>query len=249
MNQTASGTMIAVVDDDDLFRESISANLQDADFDVVPCGSGQELLDALAAGTKPDIILLDWKMPGMNGIDVLHKLRADQVDIPVIFLTVLGEQIYEEAALTGGAVDFVEKSRSFSIVLKRIRMILAGRKSAPATGEAATGGEAAANGEGHGHLTLNERSKRALWREKPVDLTLTEYNVVVRLVQNAGEDVSYRELYDQVHGRNFLAGEGETGVRANVRALIKRIRAKFKAVDPDFDQIANYPSFGYRWDV
>ncbi len=65
----------------------------------------------------PDIILLDWKMPHMTGIEVLRELRQRQVEVPVVFLTVLSDQFYEEAGLIEGAVDFVEKSRGFAILL------------------------------------------------------------------------------------------------------------------------------------
>ena len=74
-------------------------------------------------------------MPKMDGIDVLRQLRASGIEVPVIFLTVLSDQIYEEAALAGGAVDFVEKSRSLPILLKRMQLILGGRKTGPDEGE------------------------------------------------------------------------------------------------------------------
>ena len=67
------------------------------------------------------------------------------------------------------------------------------------------------------------------------------------MLATSGRDLSYREIYDALRGENFIAGEGPDGYRANVRALIKRIREKFLAVDPDFAAIANYPGFGYRW--
>jgi two-component system response regulator ChvI len=78
-------------------------------------------------------------------------------------------------------------------------------------------------------------------------LTLTEFNILSRLARKADEDVSYRELYDLVHGKDFLAGRGAGGYRGNVRTFIKRIRKKFRAIDPDFDHIRNYAGFGYRW--
>lgn len=240
---SAENSHIAVVDDDDLFRESIGANLEDAGFNVMSYADGASFLDASQSPPAPDVVLLDWKMPELNGIDVLKALRARGSRTPVVFLTVLGQQIYEEAALAGGAVDFIEKSRSFSIVLRRIKMILDGVKTS-AVGASAEQTDVKTIGP----LELNFRSQRAQWRGRPIALTLTEFRIVARLVANEGEDVSYRELYDQVHGRNFMAGDGEQGVRANVRALIKRIRAKFREADEDFEQIANYPSFGYRWE-
>ncbi|HLW28926.1 MAG TPA: helix-turn-helix domain-containing protein, partial [Kiloniellales bacterium] len=65
--------------------------------------------------------------------------------------------------------------------------------------------------------------------------------------ERAGQDVTYRELYDLVHGRGFVAGSGPDGYRANVRTFMKRIRQKFRELDEDFDEIENYPGFGYRW--
>ena len=80
-----------------------------------------------------------------------------------------------------------------------------------------------------------------------VDLSLTEFRIIELLATRPGDDVGYREIYDLVHGKDFIAGLGEEGFRANVRTLIKRIRKSFREVDPDFAQIENYAGFGYRW--
>jgi hypothetical protein len=87
----------------------------------------------------------------------------------------------------------------------------------------------------------------ALWVGRAADLTLTEFRIVRLLAQKAGQDVGYREIYDLVHGKDLIAGNGSEGYRANVRTFIKRIRKKFRDVDPGFDHIQNYASFGYRW--
>lgn len=234
---------VLVVDDDELFRESVSTNLADAGFSTDCFSGGLEAINYLTASPSADLILLDWKMPGMTGIEVLQRMRTEKIDIPVIFLTVLGAQIYEEAGLLGGAVDFVEKSRSFSILLKRIELILGGQKSQrnapPATDDA--------NIAQRGALTLRFDSRRASWSGTDILLTLTEFNILVFLTERANRDVSYREIYDIVRGEGFVAGEGEVGYRTNVRAFIKRIRQKFRDIDPNFAQIENYPGFGYRW--
>lgn len=119
---------IVIVDDDQLFSESVSRNLIDAGYAARTFSDGASVLEHLAEQPAADVILLDWKMPGMTGIEVLQHLRAAEIDIPVIFLTVLSDQVYEEAGLLGGAVDFIEKSRNFSILIKRIELILCGRK-------------------------------------------------------------------------------------------------------------------------
>lgn len=241
MTSTPSARIV-VVDDDELFSESIQENLTDAGYSVRAFADGPSVLDFLANGGESDLILLDWRMPGMNGIEVLRQLRAREYDIPVIFLTVLSDQIYEEAGLLGGAVDFVEKSRSFSILLKRLELILTGTRAATRKE-----GEAEAAPVSVGNLTLLLDSGRALWRREMVELTLTEFRVVDYLASRAGTDVRYRDLYDLVRGEGFVAGTGEEGFRANVRTLIKRVRQKFRALDDRFDEIENYPGFGYRW--
>ena len=98
-----------------------------------------------------------------------------------------------------------------------------------------------------GRLELRFDINRAIWAGKTIDLTLTEFKILALLAEKAGQDVGYREIYDLVHGKNFVAGHGEEGYRANVRTFIKRIRKKFRDSDPDFDHIQNYAGFGYRW--
>src|SRR5580704_9581062 len=181
-------------------------------------------------------------MPGMNGLEVLRRLRAGGPNTPVIFLTVLSEDIYEEAALAGGAVDFIDKSRRLPILVKRLNLICEGMRAAPEPQERPRGETMRV-----GPLELRFDTNRAVWRERETDLTLTEFKLVALLVLRAGEDVGYRELYDLVHGRNFVAGYGDEGYRTNVRTFIKRIRKKFRDVDGEFDHIHNYAGFGYRW--
>lgn len=234
---------VMLVDDDDLFRESLGRNLLDSGFVVDGFKSGEAALSHLSDGATAEVILLDWKMPGMNGIEVLRLMRQSAVGIPVIFLTALNDQIYEEAALQGGAVDFVEKSRSFAILLKRIDLILAGARSKPETERE----ESVSPVLQDGALALHREIGRAFWDEQQVDLTYTEFSIVLYLVSRADQDVRYRDIYDVVRGEDFIAGQGEEGYRANVRAFIKRIRQKFRDVDENFARIRNYPGFGYRW--
>jgi two-component system response regulator ChvI len=238
---TARGHIL-VVDDDELFRESVSTNLVDAGYSTDAFADGSTAVSYLTKGPNADIVLLDWKMPGMTGIEVLQRLRTEKIDIPVIFLTVLNDQIFEEAGLLGGAVDFVEKSRSFSILLKRIELILSGYKAKQAAAP-----ETSQDAVKIGDIALRYDSRRALWKNQNVGLTLTEFNIVAYLIEHSDRDVSYREIYDIVHGEGFMAGDGEIGYRTNVRAFIKRIRQKFRDLDNEFSQITNYPGFGYRW--
>jgi two-component system response regulator ChvI len=237
---------LVLVDDDDLFRESLGLNLVDEGFAVTSFSNGPDALDWFDRGGEADVVLLDWRMPGLNGLEVLRALRDRGKAVPVIFLTVLSEDIYEEAALAGGAVDFIDKSRRLSILLRRLKLIIEGTRpvpEAPASGEERGPGDRVKLGK----LELRFDINRASWDDKVLDLTLTEFKIVALMAMRTGEDVSYRELYDLVHGKDFIAGYGAEGFRANVRTFIKRIRKKFRDVDSDFDHIENYAGFGYRW--
>lgn len=234
---------IMIVDDDGMFRESLAQNLSDVGFAIQSFEDGPAALRHLTEAGAPDMILLDWKMPGMTGIEVLRELRDRNFETPVVFLTVLSDQIYEEAGLLGGAVDFIEKSRGFSILSRRIELILKGAKAHDAPRTSVPEQTVVT----YGNVRLQRDVNRAFWKDVQIDLTLTEFQMVDYLASRAGRDVRYRDLYDIVHGEGFAAGQGEIGFRANVRAFIKRIRQKFRDVDSEFAQIENYPGFGYRW--
>ena len=233
---------LLLVDDDDLFRESLGLNLEDEGFSVTSFSNGPDTLAFFANGGTADVLLLDWRMPSMDGLAVLREIRRRVITIPVIFLTALSDDFYEEAALEGGAVDFIDKSRRLSIILKRVKLIAQGVR--PVTSDQDPKRLSTTD---YGQLTLRGDTSRALWRGETVELTLTEFNIVQLLASRAGEDVHYRDIYDLVHGKDFVAGYGAEGYRANVRTFIKRIRKKFREVDPEFDGIGNYAGFGYRW--
>ena len=145
--------------------------------------------------------------------------------------------------LVGGAVDFVEKSRGFTILLKRIELILGGSK---------TGGDPAASAEPepnrrYGDLEIDGAASQTHWRGRCVPLSLSDVAILSRLAAHSGTDLRYRELYDLVRGEDFIAGVGPDGYRVNVRTFIRRIRRKFREVDENFDEIENFPGYGYRW--
>jgi two-component system response regulator ChvI len=233
-------TRLLLVDDDDFFRESLGLNLLDEGFLVTSFGGGADALGFFENGGEADVLLLDWRMPGLDGLEVLRQLRRRGIEIPVIFLTALSDDIYEEAALEGGAVDFIDKSRRLSILLKRLSLIVDAHR--PRQETIAKQGVAE-----HGELILRLDTSRAYWRGSEVELTLTEFNILLLLTGRSGEDVPYRDIYDLVHGKDFIAGYGAEGYRANVRTFIKRIRKKFRDIDSSFDMIGNYAGFGYRW--
>lgn len=230
---------LLLVDDDDDYREAVGAELGDYGFDVVDFADGGPLLDYFADGESADVIVLDWNLPSTNGIDLLPQLRRQGVRIPVIILTALSGTTYEMDALDRGALDFIDKTRGVPVLAKRARLIAEAAKH-PADIPTEEFIE-------HGALLLRPRLSRAFWRDVDVELTVTEFNIVRRLVDNAGEHVTYRAIYDCVHRCGFIAGSGEDGYRTNVRSSVKRIRNKFRTIDPDFLEIENFTAFGYCW--
>jgi two-component system response regulator ChvI len=228
---------LVLVDDDDLLRSVLAGNLSQAGFAVEQFGDPDQALLALAGRqTEADLLILDWRMPMMSGLDLLQALRAEGVTTPALFFTSHNDIILEEAALAFGAVDFIDKTRSFAILQRRIELILArGKQDAPEDPPQASG-----------FLTLHAPTHRVTWKDQPIELTFGEFRVV-SLLATCGRDVSYRELYDALRGENFVAGDGAEGYRTNVRALIKRLREKFVTIDPSFAAIVNFPGFGYRW--
>lgn len=227
------------VDDDDHYREAVGAELAEHGFVVDSFADGASMLDFLAGGAGADIIVLDWSLPAVSGIDLLPKLRRKGVVVPVVFLTGRSSPAHESMAFDRGALDFVDKTRGVPILAKRLRLIVEAGKR-PAALEA---GEIL-----HcGRLMLKPHVSRAYWDDVDVNLTLTEFNIVRLLASNVGEHVTYRAVYDCMHYTGFIAGSGEDGYRTNVRSSIKRIRNKFRAIDPEFAEIENFPSFGYRW--
>ena len=135
-------------------------------------------------------------------------------------------------------VDVVRKSRSSQVPARRNTAVKPSyRLRQPRSGGPLTCGK----------LLLRPDVSRAYWNEADVNLTIGEYNILNLLASNVGRYISSRALYDCLHHKDFLAGSGDNGYRANVRTLIKRIRKSFRILDPTFDQIETYNGFGYRW--
>lgn len=235
----AAAVRLALVDDEPDYREAVTNELSEFGFDVVSFADGPALLAYFAAGNSADVVVLDWKLPTMSGLDVLSQLRRHGINMPVLFLTGLPAPTYESAALDHGALDFVDKARGAEILAKRVRLIVEAGKKPP---ELPVEEEIVC-----GQLVLKPRISRAYWAGQDVNLTVTEYNIVQRLTARSGEFVSYRAIYDCVHHAGFIAGRGDDGYRTNVRSSMKRIRNKFRAIDGSFSEIENFPAFGYRW--
>jgi two-component system response regulator ChvI len=244
---------VVLVESDQYYREVLTVELLRQGFIVHAFADGASLLGSLATVIDADLAVLDWDLPKTPGIKVLAQLRQHGVNLPVVFLTgkvIAGNEhercllaprealnAYECMAFDQGAVDFIAKSRDRQVLVRRLRSVV--ERVKPKTDVPVEERLAC------GKLLLE--SSRAYWNQVDVDLTLGEYNIVHLLASKAGSFVTYRSVYDRLRYEGFIAGTGGDGFRANVRSAIKRIRNKFRACDPAFDEIENYTGFGYCW--
>ena len=246
---------VVLVESDQYYREVLTFELLRQGFAVHAFTDGASLLGSLATAVDADLAVLDWDLPKMSGTKLLAELRRHGVNLPVVFLSgkviagdnqercLLASQetldAYEYMAFDQGAVDFIAKSRDRQVLVRRLRTVveLVKPKANVAVKERLVCSK----------LRLKPETIRAYWDGIDVGLTLGEYKIVHLLVSNAGCFVTYRSLYDRLRYEGFVAGSGVDGFRANVRSAIKRIRNKFLACDPAFDEIENYTGFGYCW--
>jgi len=210
-------------------------------FAIDHSADGSSALETMrATGNAYDVVVVRWDLPKMQASRMLAELSASGIAVPAIILIDEYCILYEETALSLGAADVVALSRGVRILARRIALAAESTRSRLQIAEredTATFGE----------LALRPDSCRAFWRDRQVPLTLTEYNIVDLLARNSPNCLSFREIYDVVHGAGFAAGDGSEGYRLNVRTLIKRIRRKFCEVAAQFDEIETLPGAGYRW--
>lgn len=228
---------VVAVDRDDGFRDMLSNELCEQGFEVTTFSDNQSVLAASDAISAADLIVLDWGDAGNSGLDLLRQLRRLGVNLPIVFITRRSLTSNENLALEHGAIDFIDKARGIPILVHRLR-IVAHIKVPESRREKVFQA---------GRLTLKPHISRAFWDDVDVDLTVGEFKIINLLASNAGRHVTYREIYDTLHYRGFVAGCGEDGYKTNVRAAIKRIRRKFEKCDQAFERIRNYTSFGYIW--
>jgi two-component system response regulator ChvI len=230
---------ILYVEDDPHYREAITTELSENGFLVRSFADAAALAEAADAVVDADIIVLDWALPKISGIDLLTDLRQSGVDLPVVFLTGNGFSAAEVMAFDRGAVDFIDKARGAEILVRRLRLLV--RAPNPAAAPAPATLVVCSK------LVLHPDVGRAHWNGRDVGLTLGEFNIVHRLASNAGGWVTYREVYDSLHYEGFVGGQGEDGYRINVRGIVRRIRKKFRRCDETFAEIENRAGLGYRW--
>jgi two-component system response regulator ChvI len=230
---------IALVDDDKNILASVSMLLEQEGYHVRTFSDGAAALTALTT-TPPDLAILDIKMPRMDGLELLRRLRQVQ-DLPVIFLTSKDEEIDELMGLNAGADDYIRKPFSQRLLLERVRAVLrrAEGKSAPP----AAGGAEAAKKEAlvRGKLALDPQRHECTWDGKPVRLTVTEFLILQALAQRPGFVKSRDSLMDAAYDDQVYVDD------RTIDSHIKRLRKKFKVVADDFDAIETLYGVGYRY--
>ena len=246
---------VVLVEGDQYYREVLTVELLRQGFIVRAFTDGASLFGSLATAIDVDLAVLDWDLPEMPGIKLLAELRQHGVNLPVVFLAgrFIRDNEHERLLLAPrealnadecmafdhGAVDFISKSRDRQVLVRRLRNVI---ELVKPKADVAVEERLACH-----KLVLKTKTGRAFWNQVDVGLTLGEYKIVNLLASNVGRYVTYRAVYDCLHYGGFIAGSGKDGFHANVRSAIKRIRNKFRACDPAFNQIENYNSFGYCW--
>jgi two-component system response regulator ChvI len=232
------GGKVLLVEDDHHDREILSDELSARGFSVQSFGDGASLLGALDTAADADVVVLDWKLLRMSGIDLLPRLRHHRVNLPVVVVTAHALPAHE-ITFDKGATDFIDKGRGMDVLVRRLKRVVEACKPAADSWSD--------NVIGSGRLVLRPGVSRAYWDGIDLGLTLVEYKNVHFLVSNVGRYVTYRSIYDRMTYEGFVAGDGDDGCRANVRSAIKRIRIKFRERDPAFVEIENYTRVGYCW--
>ncbi|MCW5697051.1 MAG: response regulator transcription factor [Bauldia sp.] len=229
---------IALVDDDRNILTSVSIALESEGYRVLTYTDGQSALEGFN-GTVPDLAILDIKMPRMDGMELLRRLRQKN-DLPVIFLTSKDDEIDELFGLKMGADDFITKPFSQRLLVERVKAVL--RRAQPRD-PGVPGGKPteATKLLERGALSMDPERHTCTWNGQPATLTVTEFLILYALAQRPGVVKSRNALMDAAYDDQVYVDD------RTIDSHIKRLRKKFKAVDPDFDMIETLYGVGYRF--
>jgi two-component system response regulator ChvI len=225
---------IALVDDDRNILTSVSIALEAEGFQVHAYADGAAALRGLA-DQSVDLVVIDIKMPHMDGMELLSRLRR-RSEIPAIFLTSKDEEIDEMLGLKMGADDYIRKPFSQRLLIERIRAVL--RRAALRAGGAEPGAD---NAITRGDLVLDPDRHMCTWNGRSVDLTVTEFLILWALATRSGHVKSRDQLMDAAYDEQVYVDD------RTIDSHIKRLRKKFRAVDDEFDHIETLYGLGYRY--
>ena len=227
---------IALVDDDRNILTSVSMTLEAEGFEVETYNDGQAALDAFNK-RMPDMAVFDIKMPRMDGMDLLQRVRQKS-SMPVIFLTSKDDEIDEVLGLRMGADDYVKKPFSQRLLVERIRALLR-RQEAIETGETPEGEENKIMVRGE--LSMDPLRHSVSWKGRDVSLTVTEFLLLQALAQRPGFVKSRDQLMDVAYDDQVYVDD------RTIDSHIKRLRKKMRTVDDDFTAIETLYGIGYRY--
>lgn len=225
---------IALVDDDRNILTSVSIALEAEGFEVITFTDGETALAGLNT-SNIDLAILDIKMPRMDGMELLQRLRKTN-QLPVIFLTSKDDEVDELLGLRMGADDYIKKPFSQRLLIERIRALL--RRA-----EADAGNEPSKNGGvmTRGDLILDSDRHVCTWKGQMVQLTVTEFLILKALAQRPGHVKNRDQLMDAAYGENIYVDD------RTIDSHIKRLRKKFRVLDKEFSQIETLYGVGYRY--
>jgi two-component system, OmpR family, response regulator ChvI len=227
---------IALVDDDRNILTSVSIALETEGYRITTYTDGSSALDGFSSNL-PDLAILDIKMPRMDGMETLRRLR-EKSDLPVIFLTSKDEEFDELFGLKMGADDFVRKPFSQRLLVERVKAVLRRRGGQEGTVRKET--EAAKVLE-RGQLRIDPERHMCTWKNEPVTLTVTEFLIVQALAVRPGVVKSRNALMDAAYDDQIYVDD------RTIDSHVKRVRKKFKQVDDSFDMIDTLYGVGYRF--
>ncbi len=227
---------IALVDDDRNILSSLNIALAAEGFATRLYSDGDAALKALA-DNPPDLVVCDIKMPNMDGIELLRRLR-EKSSVPFIFLTSKTDELDEALGLAMGADDYIAKPFSQRLLIARIRALL--RRSDI---QRTDGGEASAAPATitRGRLTMDPARHRVQWDGADVTLTVTEFMILEALAQRPGVVKNRNQLMDAAYQDDIYVDD------RTIDSHIKRLRRKFREAAPDFNAIDTLYGAGYRF--
>jgi len=234
--------VIALVDDDRNILTSVSIALQAEGFVTRVYSDGVAALKAFS-DNPPDLAVFDIKMPQMDGMDLLRRVREMGGAVgamPVIFLTSKDDELDEALGLAMGADDYIAKPFSQRLLIARIRAILRRQELERGTAEPAENSPEEALIE-RGRLVMDPARHKVLWDGKDVTLTVTEFLILEALAQRPGVVKSRNQLLDVAYQDDVYVDD------RTIDSHIKRVRRKFRTVDPEFDGIETLYGVGYRF--
>ena len=225
---------ICLIDDDQNILASLSLALKSEKFEVETFSDGISGLEALN-NDDFDIAILDIKMPRIDGLEVLQRLRTES-DIPVIFLTSKDDEIDQLLGLKMGADDYITKPFSQKLLIERVKTIL--RRGLAIKSSDLTDNDTLLK---RGDLTLNIDRHECHWKDERIKLTVTEFLLLENLVNRPGYVKNRDQLMSAAYSDDIYVDD------RTIDSHIKRIRRKFKSIDKDFDSIETLYGVGYRF--